>query len=459
MNDQFLRETSITELSLAIKSHKISPVELTKSCLDRIQRLNPVLNAFINVFDEDAVKQAQAMESEILDGNWRGPLHGVPIALKDIIDVAGFPTTAASGACLHRVPKCDAPVVSKLREAGVVLLGKLNLHEFAYGGSGLLGYFGPVRNPRNTAYITGGSSSGSAAAVAAGLCFAALGTDTAGSIRLPASYCGIVGLKPTYCAVSTSGVVPLSWSYDHVGPMTRTVADAALVFQAIAENKNLEKIDSSGALAKTFRSSQLKIGIARECFFEELDKEVEQAITKAISLLQGMVKSLSEVKLTVENDRSVINAEAYAFHHSYIEGHAREYHPETLRRIRTGEAVTTVTYIHKKRALDKLRATAAELFSEVDLVLTPTSPVLPLTISQLEAEPDQLRGRELKMLRNTRPFNALGVPTISVPCGVSSSGLPIGLQIAGPPGGEDKVLSLAYAYEQATQWPRSYNNV
>src|SRR5208283_2726193 len=225
---------TIVELAPRLRRKEVSPLELTRACLDRIEKQNPTLNAFITVMAESALAEARAAEAEILRGEWRGPLHGIPVALKDLIDTAGTRTTAASAVFEHRVPIEDAEVVRRLRQAGAVILGKNNLHEFAYGGSSLVSFFGDVHNPWDNAHIAGGSSGGSAAAVAAGLCYAAIGTDTAGSIREPAALCGCVGIKPTYGRVSARGVIPLSWSLDHVGPLAATVADAAVVLQAIA---------------------------------------------------------------------------------------------------------------------------------------------------------------------------------------------------------------------------------
>src|SRR6266481_2868048 len=216
----------LAEVSQAVQKKEISPVELTQACLTRIERLNPILNAFITVTAESALQEAKTAEAEIARGEWKGPLHGIPLAVKDLVETAGVRTTAASAVLKHFIPSEDAEVVRRLRASGAVLLGKLNLHEFAYGGSGTIGHFGAVRNPWNTAHVTGGSSSGSAAAVAAGMCAGAIGTDTAGSIRLPAACCGITGLKPSYGLVSTRGVIPLSWTLDHVGPMTRSASDA-----------------------------------------------------------------------------------------------------------------------------------------------------------------------------------------------------------------------------------------
>ena len=448
---------NLSEASQHIQKRSLSPVELTSACLDRIERLNPQLNAFITVTAESALKEAKRAEEEIADGKWRGPLHGIPIALKDLIETAGVRTTAASAVLKDNIPAIDAPVVQRLRQAGVVLLGKLNLHEFAYGGSSIISHFGPVRNPWNQAHITGGSSSGSAAAVAAGLCYAAIGTDTAGSIRLPAAYCGIVGLKPSYGLVSVRGVIPLSWSHDHVGPMTRSVADAALMLQVIADydpddiySQKFPAVHYPAAMEE--RVSSLRLGVPRNFFWQELDPEVETAAQSALDNLASLTAGVSEVSPAIPTDRSVFICEPFVYHQKYLGQHASEYHPETLRRIQTGADVTAKEYIEGQRELQRLRRHILQVLDQVDLLITPTSPILPTTIVQLEAAPENLRPTEITMLRNTRPFNVFGVPTISVPCGFSKTGLPIGLQISSAPGNEGMVLALARAYESTTEW-------
>ena len=284
-----LARMSIREAADLIRAKKISPVELTTACLARIDRLNPVLNAFITITAESALKQAREAEAEVTRGNWRGPLHGVPIALKDLFDTAGIRTTAASGVFKDRIPAEDAEVVRRLKAAGAVLLGKTNMHEFALGGSSIVSYFGAVHSPWELSHIAGGSSGGSAAAVAAELCYGALGSDTAGSIRIPASHCGIVGLKPTYGLVSTRGAIPLSWSLDHVGPMTRTVADTALMLQVIAgydpQDITSEEIKVSDYVqALRGNVSSMRIGVPREFFFADLDLDIEAAMKGALSV-------------------------------------------------------------------------------------------------------------------------------------------------------------------------------
>jgi aspartyl-tRNA(Asn)/glutamyl-tRNA(Gln) amidotransferase subunit A len=448
---------NILEAAEQIKTHKLSPLELTRSCLDRIAGLNPALNAFITVTAGTALEQARRAEAEIMRGDYRGPLHGIPIALKDLFDTAGVRTTAASALFKDRIPGEDAEVVRRLKIAGVVLVGKTNLHEFAYGGSSMVSYYGVVRNPWNPAYITGGSSGGSAAAVAAGLCCAALGTDTAGSIRLPAAICGLTGLKPTFGRVSNRGVVPLSWSLDHTGPMAQTVADSALLLQAIAGYDPQDPASTEAAVPDYFaalsgKTSTLRVGIPRSFFYEALHPEVAACVEAALAVLQKLTAEVREVSLPVPTDRTVQAAESYAFHAQFVAKTPELYQPETLRRILTGAEISAPVYIHHRRELEEHRHAIADGFKTVDVLVTPTTPIPPPTISELEQHPDQLRSREIVLLRNTRPFNVWGLPAISVPCGFTGEGLPVGLQIAGPHWKEETVLALAHAYERATEW-------
>ena len=428
--DEICAQT-LSEAAARIKSGVLTPVDLTRACLDRIERLDREYNSFITIYREQSTAAAVQLTRELQNGRWRGPLHGIPVALKDLIDVAGFPTTAASKLFLNNVAKYDAEVTRRLKAAGAVIIGKTNLHEFAYGGSGMISYFGVVRNPVNPAYITGGSSSGSAAAVAAGFCFAAIGTDTAGSIRLPAAYCGVVGLKPTYGLVSAEGVVPLALSYDHVGPITKTVEDASLVLQALSDFTPRE-IDAKA----------LRFGIAREYFFRDCDSEIARAVEDIANKL-----SAKEVTATVDEDRTVSSAEAFAYHRQFVAEHPERYQKETLRRIRSGENITTAAYNQKRQELDDIRHRAADLFRDIDVIIAPTVPTPPSQISELEANPDQLRPRELLMLRNTRAFNVLGCPAMSVPCGKTRAGLPIGIQLATAPEREDVLIAAAKVVE------------
>jgi len=449
-------DLTITELGAAFRARRISPVEATEACLARIAARDPELHAFLTVTGEQALAEARTAGDELAAGRDRGPLHGVPIALKDLIDTAGVPTTGASAVFDDRIPSEDAVVVRRLRDAGAVLIGKLNLHEMAYGGSGVVGAGPASRNPHDPAHITGGSSSGSAAAVAAGMCFAALGSDTSGSIRLPAALCGIVGLMPSYGLVPLRGVIPLSSSYDHVGPMTRTVRDAALVLQAIAGYDDQDF--TSVALAVPDYAAALdrgpipRIGVARAMFFTDLDPEVGAAIERALGVLAAIAgpgAPLRDIALPIDDDRTVFRAESWAVHRPWVERRPERYQAETLRRIRTGEAVTAADYIAKWQELQRLRRGFGALLGDVDLVVTPTVPIAAPSFAELAAHPDQLRPRELLMMRNTRPFDVWGAPAISVPCGTTRAGLPIGLQIGGRIGGEASVLRLAHAFEQA----------
>jgi aspartyl-tRNA(Asn)/glutamyl-tRNA(Gln) amidotransferase subunit A len=430
-------------------------VELTQDCLTRIEQLNPILNAFITITGESALTEARQAESDIQRGNWRGPLHGVPLALKDLIDTAGVRTTAASALFKDRIPKQDAEVVRRLKQAGAVLLGKQNLHEFAYGGSSVVSHYGAVRNPWNPEYIAGGSSGGSAAAVAAGMCWGTIGSDTSGSIREPAALCGVVGLKPTYGRVSASGVIPLSWSLDHVGPIAATVADAAVILQAVAGHDptdpgsaNVPVADYVAAL--NHHAKPMRIGVPRKYFCDDLHPEIASAFEHALTVLRKLSAEVRDFDVRVYTDRSLQSAESYAYHRKWIAESPELYQPETLRRIRTGENVNHTETLQREQK--KIRDEIGIIFDQVDVLVTPTNPIPPPTLAELRQHPEMLRPREIVLLRNTRPANVWGLPAISLPCGFTEVGLPIGLQIIGPAWEEARVLQLAFAYEQATAW-------
>ena len=441
----------MVELGEALRLRKISPVELTRECLERIEALNPLLNAFITVTGDKALEQARMAEKEILHGNWRGALHGVPIGLKDLIDTAGIRTTGASELYKDRIPIQDAEVVRKLKEAGAVLLGKQNLHEFAYGGSSMISAFGEVHNPWDAAYIAGGSSGGSAAAVCAGLGYGAIGTDTAGSIREPAALCGVAGLKPSYGRVSAQGVIPLAEALDHVGPIARNVADATVLFRSIASGG--DGVPPADFLSVWDHSKvAARVGIPRSFFYDDLHPEVRQAVAASLRAIAALGAELREISLAPDTDRTVQAAESYAFHAAAVTRTPELYQPETLRRIKTGENILQQEYQRKLADLKTERAKIREVFEEIDVIVTPTTPAPASNIADLKQNPELLRPHELVLLRNTRPFNVWGVPAISIPCGFTNSGLPVGLQIAGPAGREDLVLQFAYACEGAIQW-------
>ena len=451
-----LRRLSIGEAAELVRKKRVSPVDLTQACLAQIDKLNPALNAFITVTAESALAQAREAETEVQRGKWRGPLHGIPIALKDLFDTAGVKTTGGSELYKDRVPAQDAEVVRRLKAAGAVILGKQNMHEFAYGTTSVVSYFGPVHNPWELAHIAGGSSGGSAAAVSAELCYGALGSDTGGSVRGPANCCSIVGLKPTYGLVSARGVIPLSWSRDHVGPLTRTVADAAIMLQSIAaydpeDNTSQEfpPTDYSAALSR--KTSTLQLGIPREFFYADLHPDIEAAVAAAVIVLQKLTAGHREVTIATSTSRTVISAEAYAVHAAALAKTPELFQPFTRARLEEGAQITTGAYIEGLREIAQLRHGIRKTFAEVDVLVTPTAPIPPRTIDEALHD-DPVKIPRPPDVRNCGPFNFNGLPTISIPCGFTRSGLPIGLQISGPPGREGVVLQLAYAYEQATDW-------
>ena len=454
-----LADLELHEAAFLLRKKKVSPVELTRTCLERIERLDPILNAFISVTAERALAQAREAESEQQRGAWRGPLHGIPVALKDMIDTAGVVTTAGSAVFRDRVPLADAAVVERLRAHGAIILGKLNMYEVAFGPTTrATSFFGSVRNPRDTERIAGGSSSGSAAAVAGRLCYAALGSDTGGSIRQPAAFCGVVGLMPSYGRVSTRGALPLSMSADHLGPLTRSTLDAAYVLQVIAGHDAEEitsydmPVDDFVADLRRRPASATRVGVARNHFQDDLDPAVRQGFDQAVATFTTLGAEIREVTVPVSLDRTVIQAEAYAYHSAHIAKTPELYLPETLAKLRLGSAIDMQTYMKARLSLDRLRRTATKIFSAVDVLLTPTTPVLPPKASDLPTAFEDVMANDAVMWRNTRPFNLLAFPTISLPCGLTQTGLPIGVQLSAAPWKEATLLRVAYAFEQATNW-------
>lgn len=446
----------IETASELLHSRAVSPVDLTRECLARIERLDPQLNSFITVMGEAALVQARELEAELMSGAWRGPLHGIPIGLKDLIDVAGVRTTAASAIFKDRIAAEDADVTRRLRQAGAIILGKLNMQEFAYGSTSVPSHFGPVRNPWNVDRVAGGSSGGSAAAVAAGLCYGALGSDTGGSIRQPSAFCALAGLKPTFGRVSVRGVVPLSWSMDHVGPMCRTVHDAAIMLSAIAGYDALDPVSVDAPVEDYTASaggdvSRVRLGVARKPFFESLDPEIASIVDEAIATLANMTAGVHDVAVPSYGSMPIIQSEAYALHLSNLEQSAELFDPFTRRRLERGAEVSLVSYVNARRDLDRIRREARSVFAQVDFLVSPTTPIGPIGINEALAE-NPPAGNVPPSLRNTLPFNLYGLPSISVPCGFLSSGLPVGLQIAGAPWNEAGVLKLAHAYESANDW-------
>ncbi len=443
-------ELTLKQASELLRRKAASPVELTRACLERIEKYNPALNAFITVTGDQALATAREMEAEIHQGKWRGPLHGIPIALKDNIDTAGVPTTAASELFKDRVPTEDAEVVRRLKAAGAILLGKLNLHEFAFGITSAVTYYGPVHNPWSLDRVPGGSSGGSAAATAADLCFGALGTDTGGSIRIPASFCSVTGLKPTYGRVSVRGVIPLSWTLDHVGPLTKTVEDAALMLAILAGYDEADILSVDAPVPDYTRAPKIpvakfRLGIPRVPFFDTLDPDVQSAVENAIELLRTLTASVADVTLPPSNMPSILACEEYAYHAKWFGESPEKYQPDTRGRLQRSADLKAEPYVRSRHEIEQLRRDIKKVFATVDLLITPTMPNPPIPIARADE-------RTALSTRNTSPFDVYGLPTISIPCGFTIAGLPIGLQISGAPFAESTVLALAHAYEQATEW-------
>jgi aspartyl-tRNA(Asn)/glutamyl-tRNA(Gln) amidotransferase subunit A len=448
-----LAQLTLADVSAKIRARTVTSTQLVNACLARIDVYGPKINAFITVMRDQALARAKALDEEQSAGKLRGPLHGIPIALKDNIDTAGVRTTAASAVFDDRVPGEDAEVVRRLLAAGAVIVGKLNLHEFAFGGTSATSYYGPVRNPWALARNPGGSSGGSAAAVSTDLCYGALGTDTGGSIRTPASYCSIVGLKATHGLVSIRGIIPLVVSLDHCGPMTKTVMDAAMMLNVLAGYDRLDIAsvehpaeDYVTALAQPV--SSLRLGVPRGPFFDHLDADTANAMDEALRVLGTLTRSTTDTTLPSVREISV-GAETYAYHRDLYAKSAGRYMIPTRRSLSNGESAKAADYVQGRWRLEQLRRTIDDAFRDVDLVVLPTRKRTPRTVDAAikREETDVPRNPELE---NTGAFNAYGIPTISIPCGFTSAGLPVGLMIAGPRFAEGRVLALAHAFERAT---------
>jgi aspartyl-tRNA(Asn)/glutamyl-tRNA(Gln) amidotransferase subunit A len=460
---------TLLEASTRIRNRSVTSTQLTKALLDRIAIYDPKVNAYITVMASEALRQAAQLDEEARAGKFRSPLHGIPLSLKDNIDTAGTRTTAASPMFRNRVPNEDAEVVTKLKAAGAVILGKVNLHEFALGCSGDVSYFGPSRNPWNLELVTGGSSAGSGAAVAADLCYGALGTDTGGSIRVPSSWCGIVGIKPTVGLVSIRGIIPCLASLDHCGPMARTVEDVALMLTELAGYDNLDPFSVDAPKQDYFKLmkqpvSSFRLGAPVE-FYDHLEPEVAEIVAAAVLVLgkltQGVTSRapLPEIPLG-ENFFNALGDTA-AYHAPLIKQSGMEYMPPSvidMKAIMTPATAADGSTAHVSLTMYRRQIDAA--FKDVDLVVVPTTTSLPKTIKDsLKYEISERKPTKAydffgpgSGCDNTVAFDVYGVPALTLPCGFSKSGLPVGLMIAGPHFSEGKVLALAYAFQQATDW-------
>jgi aspartyl-tRNA(Asn)/glutamyl-tRNA(Gln) amidotransferase subunit A len=461
---------TLTEASAKIRDRIVTPTQLTKAVLSRIELYDPKLNSYITVMREEALLQAAELDTEQNAGKFRGPLHGIPIAVKDNVDTAGVRTTAASEVFQTRVPSEDADIIRRLKASGGIIMGKLNLHEFALGCSGDVSFFGPTRNPWALDRVTGGSSAGSGASVAADLCFAALGTDTGGSIRVPSSWCGIVGIKPTTGLVSIRGIIPCAASLDHCGPMARTVEDVALMLNHMAGYDELDifSVDHGAEdYVKAMKESVsgLRLGVPAE-FFDHLEPEVSSAVAVAIDVLSKLtsgIKSRAPMP-TIPAGWSFFQGlgDTASYHQDLVKNSLMAYMPPTRKELEATVKNFTATAADSARAHDALvlmRRKIDSVFKDIDLVVVPTTRGLPPKINDSLA--DEMGTKKPHVYdffegssgcANTAPFDVFGIPAISLPCGFSKDGLPIGLMIAGPHFAEGKVLALAYAYQQATEW-------
>ncbi|HEY7205745.1 MAG TPA: amidase [Methylomirabilota bacterium] len=459
--------STLTELAHAIRAGKLSPVALTRAYLDRIARLDGTLRSYITVDGDGALAAAAALEREAAAGAWRGPLHGVPLAHKDLCLIPGLPTSCGTLTADYFVgaPPCTA--VARLVAAGALTLGKLNMTELALGPFGDNAHHGDVQNPWRLGHVSGGSSSGSGAAVAAGLAAGALGTDTGGSIRLPAACCGLVGLKPTYGRVSRVGVMPLSWSYDHVGPLARTVRDAALLLGVIAGHDPLDATSSRRPVPDYLAAlpagvKGLRVGVAGGFYATGLDAEVSRAMEEAALALRGLGAAVDAVAvpdpgpMVAACSNVMVRAEAAAIHSRILKERPGELQPAVRDRMAPGLTVTASEYLQGQRLRARFtREFIDDVFARMDVLVTPTipEPAPALAAAKAGSTADVIR-RMGRFSRLTRPFNTLGLPALSLPCGASADGRPIALQLVGRPFDEATLLRLGHAYETTTAWHR-----
>jgi aspartyl-tRNA(Asn)/glutamyl-tRNA(Gln) amidotransferase subunit A len=455
----------IIELVRLIAGREVSPVEVVQAYLDRIEALDGKLRAFITVCRDEALAAAKTAEAAVMRGESLGPLHGIPIGFKDLFATKGTRTTGGSKILAEWIPEEDATVVARLKAAGAIVLGKLNLHEFAYGPEGLNVHFGNAWNPwdAHTHRIAGGSSSGSGVAVAAGLTAGALGSDTGGSIRIPAALCGLTGLKPTYGRASRAGVLPLAWSMDHVGPMTRTAADAAVLLEPMAGHdprdpttSDLPVPDYRAALTGDIRG--LRVGVLRAFFLESAGLVLRQAVEQAVKRLEEQGARVEEVRLETVAHASgasfaIVGAEALAYHEEWMKTRPDDYGPDVLDRLRLGAFVSATQYLKAQRARRLIRQEVDALLADLDVLVAPVTPIVATPVGQTEVVVEG--GRQdvrSSLIRLTRVFNLTGHPVCALPCGFTVAGLPMGMQIVGRPFDEATILRVADAYQRVTDW-------
>jgi len=460
---------SIEQAPQLLRRKEISPLELVDASLARIERLNPALNAFLTILAEPARRQARALAREIRRGRWRGALHGMPISLKDNFWTRGIRTTAGSKILGDFVPDADSDVAASLARAGAILLGKTNMHEFAYGITSENPHYGPVHNPWARDRISGGSSGGSVASVASGMCFASVGTDTGGSIRIPSALCGIVGLKPTFGLVSVEGSVPLAMSFDHAGPVARSVADACIMLEAIAGKYPKGETRPDSRKLRKNRPRRFRLGWPKEFFFERLDSEVRQLVEAAGKLFESSLgarireSSLPRLAGAIDVATNVVVGEASYYHETqgYYPALADGYGDDVRGHLQWGHDLRAVDYLRGVAKRREIEEDFAAAFEHVDVILAPTSPIPapPIGASEVRVAGERETTVRAELLRLTRPANLTGQPAISIPCGFTREGLPVGLQLIAPKWAEARLLSIALAYEEATGWHNRHPNL
>lgn len=449
-------------LARSIERKEISPVEVVRSSLARIQEFDGRIKSFVTVLEKEALAAAASAEAEIMHGRYRGPLHGVPLAVKDLYDVGGLATGAGSKVRRGYVPRTDATTVRKLRDAGAIVIGKATTHEFAFGFDSQ-----PTRNPWNVACTPGGSSGGPGAAVAAGFCYGGTGTDTGGSIRCPGAINGVAGIKATYGRVSKHGIAVLSWSLDHPGPIARTVRDTAILLRVMAgydpadpSTSNTPVPDYAAGLTGDLKT--LRVGVPKNYFFDDIQPDVAAATRRAIDVLHELGGDVAEVTLQRFDDilptfLSIVMPEAATYHLKTFRTQRAEYGSDVQELLETGNLFLATTYISAQRNRAAIASALAASFAEVDVIVTPT---LPMTAPRVGQEFYDWGGRKESVFaacaRFLCPFNLAGLPAATVPCGMSSEGMPIGLQIVGRPFDEATVLKVADAFERATEWSRRH---
>jgi aspartyl-tRNA(Asn)/glutamyl-tRNA(Gln) amidotransferase subunit A len=458
-----LCDLPLLDVAEKIRTRQVSPVQVIESVLARIDTLDNTLNAFITILAEHALREAREAEREILAGRYRGPLHGVPVSIKDLFATKGIRTTAGSRVLANYVPDHDATVVERLRTAGAIIVGKTNMLEFAYAA--VHHDYGPTPNPWDLARSSSGSSSGSAVAVATGMGYGSIGSDTGGSIRLPAAYCGIVGLKPTYGRVSRHGGIPVSWSADHFGPMTRTAGDAAALLGAIAGEDPRDP--TSGRVSVPDYVAALsggvagkRIGISDLYLRHRVDSTVLALVEQAIATLEHLGATVEEITLPPPSEAvsallAILMPEAAVYHLPWLREQPESYGSAVRERLELGTVTPAVSYIQGQQVRRRLVDEFLSAMEPVDLLVTPTGPTAAtLLVGDLitghEADPQVLAA----LIHFSGPFNLTGFPAVSIPCGFTTSGLPVGVQLVGKPWQEGSLLAAAHAYEQVTDWHR-----